>query len=798
MRTPRLTLFHCIFVVSAFAFSAALVRAGGTPENVILVVDPANPESLYVANYYKAKRDIPDANIVYMSPTPSSYAQFTSSTLDGFLGSLANLNLTDHIDYVVLPSGTSFYMNAPGLVSDECSPVTRFSATSPFALSYLSSAILSGNLASMQPNGYYATSDQARAFDANVGWSGGSPGNDGTKYFIAAMLGYTGSLGNTLSDVLAMIDRSVAVDGARPSGTFYFMHTSDPVRSGPRDPYYPAAVASIQSFGGNASLLFADLPLGQFDCLGIMTGLSDPQIDSANMGILPGAFCDHLTSFAAAFDIASQTKMSRWIAKGASGTSGQVEEPCNYAGKFPHARLHVFYYQGLSLGEAWFRSLGYVPFQNLFTGDPLTRPFAYLPSVSLSGIPIAAASGLIALTPSATTTSPTAHIASFELLVDGRSVATTTPGHAFALDTTTLADGWHELRALAYDDTLVKSTGRFVGSMQTQNHGRSATLSVARTSGDLTQRFDFTAAASAASVTELRLLQGSRVVAASSAASATLSVFGRTLGAGTVRLELEAEFSDGVLARSAPVAVTIAYSAGVPSGQAPLAFGYRKHVRNDQAAVVELPATFDDDYSVGTTWALLSNPAQSTIEGGGTSAYRILKPNAGASGSDSFTFQAATPSGQSGIATVTLFYDTPPTCPTPTNYCTSTPNSTGSSAVMGWSGSTSIGANDLTLQAFGAPPNKLGIFIFGSSTAQTPLANGFLCVGSPFHRIGSTQAGIFGDVMMPLDFTAPPFSTIPNSVAAGATRYFQLWYRDPAAGGGFSNLTDGLSVTFCQ
>jgi uncharacterized protein (TIGR03790 family) len=68
--------------------------------------------------------------------------------------------------------------------------------------------------------------------------------------------------------------------------------------------------------------------------------------------VLPGAFCDHLTSYAATFDSSAQTKMSRWISKGASGTSGAVEEPCNYAGKFPHARLHVFYRQGLSLGEA--------------------------------------------------------------------------------------------------------------------------------------------------------------------------------------------------------------------------------------------------------------------------------------------------------------------------------------------------------------------------------------------------------------------------------------------------------------
>jgi hypothetical protein len=798
MSLRRFALSSSLLASFAVHLTAATARAGGSPENAILIVDPTNPESLYVANYYKSKRDIPDANVIYMDPNPGSYAQFVASTLNGFQGSLANLRLADHIDYVILPSGSNFYMSAPGLIDDQCSPVTRFSAIAPYVLGFLSGPVLTATLPSSFPNGYYSSGDGVRAFDSNVAWNGGSPNANGNRFYIAAMLGYTGSLGNTLGEVLAMIDRSVAVDGTHPAGTFYFMHTSDPARSGPRDPFYPAAVASIQSFGGNASLLFADLPLGQFDCLGIMTGLADPQIDSANMTILPGAFCDHLTSYAATFDSASQTKMSRWIAKGASGTAGEVEEPCNYAGKFPHARLHVFYDQGLSLGESWFRSIAYAPFQTLFTADPLTRPFAYLPSVSLSGVPVSPASGLITLTPGATTAHPTAHIASFELLVDGRSVATTTPGHAFALDTTPLADGWHELRVLAYDDTLVKSTGRFVGSIETSNHARAATLAVAPSSGDLTQRFDFTASASGAGIAELRLVQGSRVIAASNASPATLSVFGRTIGAGAVRVQLEAEFSDGVIARSAPVSLSIAYASGTPSGQAPVAFSFTKHVLNNASAVVELPATFDDDFSPSTSWTLLTNPAHATIQGGGTSAYRIVKPNVGASGSDSFTFRASTPSGSSNVATMTLVYDAPPTCPAPTNYCTSTPNSTGGSAIIGWSGSTSIGANDLTLEAYGLPSNKLGIFIFGSSAAQTPLANGFLCVGSPFHRIGTTQSGIFGDVALTLDFTLPPFSTTPGSVATGATRDFQLWYRDPAAGGGFSNLTDGLSVTFCE
>ena len=124
---------------------------------------------------------------------------------------------------------------------------------------------------------------------------------------------------------------------------------------------------------------------------GIMTGASDLPFASANITIRPGAFCDHLTSYAATFDINAQTKTSEWIARGASGSSGTVEEPCNYLFKFPSQRIHVWYAQGLSLGESYLRSMTAVPFQNLFIGDPLTRPWAYIPVVTAPGLPSPAA-----------------------------------------------------------------------------------------------------------------------------------------------------------------------------------------------------------------------------------------------------------------------------------------------------------------------------------------------------------------------------------------------------------------------
>lgn len=784
-----------IAFLAAIAFLPDLVRAGGTPENAILIVDPTNPESLYVANYYREKRDVPAGNLVYMSPTPATYAQFKAATLEGFLGSLENLRLTDHADYVILPSGGSFYVDAPGLVSDGCAPVGRFSSNSPFALARLAPQIQPGINAGF-PNGYYRPSDEARAFDASLAWQSGLPvASGGQRLFISGMLGYTGSLGNTLAEVLATIDRSVAADGTFPAGTFYFMQTTDALRSAPRHGAFPGAVSAITAHGGTAQHLFADLPLGQFDCMGIMTGLLGPDIDNANLGVLPGAFCDHLTSYAATFDSPAQTKMSRWISKGASGTSGAVEEPCNYAGKFAHARLHVFYQQGLSLGEAWYRSMGYAPFQTLFLGDPLTRPFAHIPAVDLGGVTVGPMSNTVALTPFATTAHPTAQIAGFELLIDGVSRSTCGPGGHFTLDTTSLADGYHEWRVLAWDDTLVKTVGRKSGAILTSNRGKGVNILVSPSSGSLTTRFDVTADTMGGAASEVRLLQGNRVVASRTGAPGPLWVHGRVLGAGTVRLQVEAEFADGSFARSIPWDVAIANTAGTITGTAPVAHSYTKRLLATEGAVVELPATFDDELS-SANFAVLANPAQATILGG-TGPYRILRPITGASGSDTMTFQVTTPSGTSAVATVTLVYGDPISCPTPANYCVTSPNSVGPGAVMSYYGSTSVGANDFNLYAYGCPPNKLGIFFFGSNAAQVPMGNGWRCIANPIKRVGVVTTDAFGETSKLLDFTSPPLNAGPWAITIGSTKRFQVYYRDPPGGGAGTNVTDGLAVTFC-
>ncbi|MEW6253685.1 MAG: hypothetical protein AB1716_23820, partial [Planctomycetota bacterium] len=221
--------------------------AGGSPENVLLIIDPSNRDSLYVGNYYKAARRIPDRNVLYIEPLAANYAAFVSTNLDALFGALANQSIDDHIDYIVTTPGSPFYIAASGYVTDPCWPVNRFSTSGAYTTAFIASEVL-GGVVSQLANHYSAYwTDEARAFDGSVKWYWGAPSNDpaARQYFIGALLGYSGARGNTLAQTITLIDRSVAADGTRPGGTFYFMRTTDEARSRPRDGYYPAAVTSI-------------------------------------------------------------------------------------------------------------------------------------------------------------------------------------------------------------------------------------------------------------------------------------------------------------------------------------------------------------------------------------------------------------------------------------------------------------------------------------------------------------------------------------------------------------------------
>lgn len=126
-----------------------------------------------------------------------------------------------------------------------------------------------------------------------------------------------------------------------------------------------------------------------------------------------------------------------------------------------------------------------------------------------------------------------------------------------------------------------------------------------------------------------------------------------------------------------------------------------------------------------------------------------------------------------------------------TNYCTSNANSTGAPALIYATGSGSVAANDLVLNA-GPVPNQPGIFFYANNQLQVPFGNGFLCAAGTISRlpvvVGSGNLASFS-----VDYGSVPAT---GPITSGSDWNFQFWYRDPAGGGAFFNTSDGLNIIF--
>ncbi|MFT7667439.1 MAG: glucose/arabinose dehydrogenase [Planctomycetota bacterium] len=128
-------------------------------------------------------------------------------------------------------------------------------------------------------------------------------------------------------------------------------------------------------------------------------------------------------------------------------------------------------------------------------------------------------------------------------------------------------------------------------------------------------------------------------------------------------------------------------------------------------------------------------------------------------------------------------------------YCAATLNSSGTSASISSTGSTSMSANDFVLSASGVLPNKVGLFFYGSTQIQVTFGDGFRCVGGGIWRLNpAILANASGTVQRPIDLANPP--SPGGEIAAGSTWNFQYWYRDSITPGLF-NLSNGLEASFC-
>jgi formylglycine-generating enzyme required for sulfatase activity len=141
-------------------------------------------------------------------------------------------------------------------------------------------------------------------------------------------------------------------------------------------------------------------------------------------------------------------------------------------------------------------------------------------------------------------------------------------------------------------------------------------------------------------------------------------------------------------------------------------------------------------------------------------------------------------------------------CPDPTNYCSTSPNSVGAGAIISWTGTASLTADDFHLVAAGCPPGQFLMYYYGARQIALPFGNGWQCAGTGgvgIFRFRPMPIDSAGAAVMKVDFVEPPagIGGGAGKWMPGDTWFCQGWYRDPAGGGAQFNLTDGLAVEVC-
>lgn len=357
-----------------------LALLGGGPENVLVVVNDADPESVEVGRYYVIRRDVPRHHFVHVRIEKpfTSFAEYRER-LETPVREWIAANPKSHITTIVLSRGipveapirTKTAANEPIRSVTHLLAQLAFEDDDPLRFA-------EGQLSfSLNP---YHRSD--RAIDP------AEPAEEKRPLYLVTVLN-----AYTVADVRGMIDRSVASDGAPPGGTVYLGKS----RAGDPRGMYNGAFEGLATRWKEAGLAVeivehaanAVLLEGKKDVLWFQFGQAnwDPKFPALN-SYVPGAIVDNITSIAltrTAFDPkdeGGQTKMTRFLAAGATAVHGCVREPTT--GAWDREYLHATrYFEGYNLAESFFMGHPWFPWMNLISGDPLLQAFARRPKVQV-------------------------------------------------------------------------------------------------------------------------------------------------------------------------------------------------------------------------------------------------------------------------------------------------------------------------------------------------------------------------------------------------------------------------------
>ena len=517
--------------ISLAAASRGLATGG--PENVLLVINPLSSDSLCIGNYYAQLRHIPPNNFLFLDWDPkqenTDVDTFREKILKPVLLAAMRPNRGQpipgrQIDFIVyssdFPWGIRIDEDLKRFIAatekqeqakqdaakreqakkdaakqdagkqeqgktEEKSPAKPPSWTTyitPVAsingLTYLWEPVLSGAFyVHPQCNWYTRTGapEQAKeptlAFSstASYGPHGEVVSGPGRHYVLSMMLGVTAGRGNSQTEVVSYLERSAKADGTHPRGTIYFVQNGD-VRSRTRQGGFPDAIQKLNALGVAAVIVEGTMPTEKKDVQGAMLGIADFDWKASHSTILPGAICEHFTSFGGDLHAgAGQTPLSEWLRYGAAASSGTVTEPYAIANKFPSPMMQVHYARGCTVAESYYQSL-LCPYQLLIVGDPLCRPWANIPEITVAGLTAGeTVHGPIKVAPKARFAGGVV-AEHFEMILDGVRIRDCPPEGTLAVDTALIADGAHELRVVAASKGPVPCRGETIIPFTSANH----------------------------------------------------------------------------------------------------------------------------------------------------------------------------------------------------------------------------------------------------------------------------------------------------------------------------------------
>jgi uncharacterized protein (TIGR03790 family) len=338
---PPLCLPLCLACLAAGAAAPARAQFAGAshlqPDQLAIVINDAEPNSVEVGAYYRKRRGIPAANVVHVripgKPHEISAERFAA--------------LKTQIDAHLRPEVQAVLMVWTAPYKVECNAITG-----AYSLGFDPDQCAS-TCAPGRPSPYFNSSSSRPYTDLNIRLS---------------MLLPTESV----EDAKALIDRGAGAGFRIVPATAYFLTTSEQARNS-RAAFFPPA-GRIAARKLTTKPMQADVLDGAKDVMIYETGMAEvAKLDT--LGFVPGALADHLTSLGGDLLGGEQMSSLRWLEAGATASYGTVSEPCNHWQKFPNPTVLLKHYvQGNSAIEAYWKSVAW-PTQGLFIGEPLATPY---------------------------------------------------------------------------------------------------------------------------------------------------------------------------------------------------------------------------------------------------------------------------------------------------------------------------------------------------------------------------------------------------------------------------------------